>query len=96
MRGPLEPSISGTGRAGFGSSTTSSAEWNVPSSVTRSPASSPRMIVNASSKRDTRLSYGMPNASNSRRFQPDPSPSVKRPPDTSSIVAAIFAISPGG
>ena len=54
------------------------------------------MIVNASSKRDTRLSYGMPNASNSRRFQPEPSPSVKRPPDTSSIVAAIFAISPGG
>ena len=54
------------------------------------------MIVNASSKRLTRLSYGMPNASNSRRFQPEPSPSTKRPPLTSSIVAAIFASTPGG
>ena len=54
------------------------------------------MIVNASSKRLTRLSYGMPKASNSRRFQPEPSPSTKRPPLTSSIVAAIFASTPGG
>ena len=79
IRGPLEPIIRGTRRAGVGSSTASSAWWYLPSSVTRSPASRPRMIVNASSKRLTRLSYGMPNASNSRRFQPEPIPRMKRP-----------------
>ena len=54
------------------------------------------MIAKASSKRETRLSYGMPNASNSRRFQPDPIPSTKRPPLTSSIVDAILASTAGG
>ena len=38
----------------------------------------------------------MPNASNSRRFQPDPSPSTKRPPLISSIVDAILASTAGG
>ena len=37
-----------------------------------------------------------PNARNSGSFQPAPRPSTKRPPLTSSIVAAIFAIRPGG
>ena len=37
------------------------------------------MIANASSKRETRLSYGMPNASNSRRFQPDAEPEHEAP-----------------
>ncbi len=54
------------------------------------------MIANASSNRLTRLSNGMPNASNSRRFQPDPSPSTKRPWLISSIVEAIFASTAGG
>ena len=54
------------------------------------------MIANASAKRATRWSYGRPKASNSRRFQPAPRPSTKRPPLTSSIVAAILASSPGG
>ncbi len=96
IRGPLEPIMIGVRRAGGGSRTASSARWYVPSSVTRSPASRPRMIANASSKRLTRRSYGIPKASNSRRFQPAPSPSTKRPWLTSSIVAAIFAIRPGG
>jgi hypothetical protein len=54
------------------------------------------MMVNASSKRETRWSYGSPKARNSGSFQPAPRPSTKRPPDTSASVAAIFAISPGG
>ena len=70
-------------------------QWR-PASVTRSPASRPRTIANASSNRETRRSYGIPNAANSSSFQPAPSPSTKRPPLTSSIVAAILAISPGG
>src|ERR1700704_2459480 len=58
MRGPLEPIISGTCRAGRGSRTASSTEWKDPWSVTRSPASSPRTIANASSKRLTRRANG--------------------------------------
>jgi hypothetical protein len=54
------------------------------------------MIVHASSNRSTRRSNGMPNASNSVRFQPAPRPSTNRPPLTSSTVDAIFAIRPGG
>ena len=38
IRLPLEPIMIGVRRAGLGSSTTSSARWYVPSSVTRSPA----------------------------------------------------------
>ncbi len=38
----------------------------------------------------------MPKASNSRRFQPEPSPSTNRPPLISSIVDAIFASTAGG
>ena len=56
MRGPLEPIISGGGDAGRGRRTASSACQKRPSSVTRSPASSPRMIAQASSKRPTRRS----------------------------------------
>ena len=37
------------------------------------------MIVSASSKRETRRSYGKPKASNSRRFQPAPSPRISLP-----------------
>ena len=96
MRGPLLPIISGGRRAGAGSSTASSACQKRPASVTRSPASSPRTIANDSSKRETRWSYGIPNARYSCSFQPAPRPSTKRPPLTSSIVAAIFAIRPGG
>ena len=80
IRGPLEPIIIGVWRAGLGSSTTSSAR--VERAVERHPlagAAAPRMIANASSNRDTRLSYGMPNASNSRRFQPEPEPEHEAP-----------------
>ena len=38
----------------------------------------------------------MPKARYSASLQPAPRPSVKRPPLTSPIVAAIFAIRPGG
>ena len=46
------------------------------------------MIVRASSKRLTRLSWANPKASNSTLFQPAPSPRIKRPPEISSTVAA--------
>ena len=55
-----------------------------------------RMIVNASSNRATRWSYGIPNAANSGSFQPQPSPSTNRPPLISSIAAVMRAIRPGG
>ena len=54
------------------------------------------MIANASSKRATRRSNGMPNARNSASFQPAPSASTKRPSLTSVIVAAILASTAGG
>ena len=53
------------------------------------------MIVNASSNRDTRLSYENPNARYSVSFQPAPNPRIRRPPEISSIVAAFFAIIAG-
>jgi hypothetical protein len=54
------------------------------------------MISNASSKRATRWSNGIPNARNSASFQPVPRPRTKRPPEISSIAAAMRAIKPGG
>ena len=96
IRSPFEPIISGIRRPGGGSSTRSSADQNRPASVTRSPASIRRTISNDSSKRDTRWSYGSPKARYSVSFQPAPRPSTNLPPLTSSTVAAIFAISPGG
>ena len=48
------------------------------------------MIVNASSKRATRWSYGNPNARNSVSFQPAPRPSTSRPPAISSTVAGVL------
>ena len=53
------------------------------------------MIVNDSSNRSMRWSNGKPNARNSVSFQPAPSPSTKRPPLISSIVAACLASSAG-
>lgn len=49
------------------------------------------MIVNASSKRVIRWSYGKPKARNSVSFQPAPRPRMSRPPLISSIVAACLA-----
>ena len=49
------------------------------------------MIVNASSKRETRWSYGKPNAVYSRWFQPAPRPRISRPPEIASTVAACLA-----
>ena len=49
------------------------------------------MIVNASSKREIRWSNGKPNARNSVSFQPAPRPRIRRPPLTSSTVAASLA-----
>ena len=54
------------------------------------------MISKLSRKRDARWSNGSPKARNSGSFQPEPTPSTKRPPLTSSIAAAMRAISPGG
>jgi len=54
------------------------------------------MISNDSSNRDTSRSNGIPNERNSTSFHPAPSPSTNRPPESSSIVAAMRAISPGG
>ena len=56
IRGPLLPIIRRGGAGGAGISTASWACTCLPSSVTRSPASSRRMIVKDSSKRDTRWS----------------------------------------
>ena len=53
IRGAFAPIISFGARASGGSSTASLTEWKRPSNVTRSPASRRRMIVNASSKRET-------------------------------------------
>ena len=53
------------------------------------------MIVNASSKRSTRWSYGKPKARNSVSFQPAPRPRMNRPALISSIVEACFARSAG-
>ncbi len=53
------------------------------------------MIVNASSNRSTRWSYGKPKARNSVSFQPAPRPRMNRPPLISSIVAACLASSAG-
>ena len=49
------------------------------------------MTVNASSKRDTRWSYGNPKARYSRSFHPAPSPRISRPFEIASTVAACFA-----
>ncbi len=49
------------------------------------------MTVNASSNREMRWSKGNPYAAYSRSFQPAPSPSTSRPPETPSTVAAILA-----
>ena len=49
----------------------------------------------ASSNRDARWSYGIPNASNSVRFHPAPMPKTSRPALTSSTVAASFASTAG-
>lgn len=54
-------------------------------------ASSVRITVNDSSKREIRWSNGAPSARNSVSFQPAPSPSTSRPPEISSTVAACFA-----
>ena len=54
------------------------------------------MISKLSRKRDARWSNGSPNARYSGSFQPEPTPSTKRPPLTSSIAAAMRAIRPGG
>ena len=48
-------------------------------------------MVNASSKRLTRWSYGKPKAEYSVSFQPAPRPSTRRPPLISSRVAAFLA-----
>ena len=49
------------------------------------------MMVNASSKRLTRWSYGKPKALYSVSFQPAPRPRIRRPPLISSRVAAFLA-----
>ncbi len=53
------------------------------------------MTWSASSNRSTRWSAGKPNASYSGSCQPAPRPRIKRPPLTSSAVAAILATSAG-
>ena len=91
MRSPVLPIISGTRRDIDGNRTASSVRYPAPSNDTRSPASSPRTIRYASIERAALPSNGRPNASNSARFHPAPSPRVRRPPLISSSVAAIFA-----
>ena len=70
-----------------------------PECVTRSPSSSRRMSIAASSSRSSRspkpAPKSMPKASCSRSNQPPPRPSTARPPETWSSVVASLAIRPG-
>ena len=93
IRGPIEPIISGgpAGRGPRGRSSQSRAWYQRPSKSMAPSRRSVRMIVNASSKRSIRWSYGKPKARNSVSFQPAPRPRTNRPPLISSIVAACLA-----
>jgi hypothetical protein len=62
-----------------------------PSKSARPSRSKQQMMVNASSNRDTRWSYGSPNARYSSSFQPAPRPRISRAPEMASTVAACLA-----
>jgi hypothetical protein len=83
-----------SGRAG-GRIAASAACTQRPSIDARPSRMSRTSSSNASSVRPSRWSSGYPNASYSGSCQPAPTPSVNRPPEISSVVAAILASSAG-
>ena len=96
-RGPLVPSMIGVVRAGGGSSTASSTCQK--RALARHVLAREQAADDLEALEEARLarwSNGSPKARNSGSFQPEPTPSTKRPPLISSIAAAMRATRPGG
>ncbi len=72
---------------------TRSSRCHRPSKVTECSAHSVRISVICSSNRRPRLVKSWPRPSYSAWFQPTPTPSISREPDSRSSVAACFAAS---
>ena len=94
----MPPTHTGGGRSGAGASTASRSVTVGPSYVTGSPPKSRCSTSSDSSSASNRSPISpkrYPNASNSSRIQPAPSPRSSRPPESRSIDAAVLARSAG-
>ena len=90
---PDPPSQIGMGRAGFGTSEARSIRSKRPEKSTTGSVNSRRSNPICSSCRAPRVRKSCPSASYSTWFQPIPTPSRSRPPDSRSTSAACRATS---
>ncbi len=82
-------------RAGFGLTRIASKRVNSPLNEATSSVQSVRIAATYSAARRPRRANGTPRAANSSADHPMPTPRVSRPPDSTSSVAACFAVSTG-
>ena len=82
-------------RTGLGLTRTDSNRVNSPLNEATSSAHSVRIAATYSAVRRPRPANGTPSAANSSADQPIPTPSVSRPPDSTSSVAACLAVTTG-